>query len=186
MAFSIPDTFTKPVADIISQNSGAELPLVRSGKCNRQAAQLLTSSPAATLFPNARHPDAAVSGLLLLLGCWDESHNISQDLPSTEGSYWHGIAHRIEPDSWNSGYWFRRVGTHPVYEPLHARAAASLQAHTDLGWRLKPAWDPFLFIEWCDEARSNPGSVQERVALEIQQAEWEFLFLWCASAGGSR
>jgi hypothetical protein len=181
VAIPISDTFSEPVAEILTQNSGAQLGLVRAGNCNRDTARLLTSSPAADLFPGARNPEAAVSGLLLLLGCWDESHGISQEIASPEGSYWHGIAHRIEPDSWNSGYWFRRVGTHPIFQPLHARAAATLQAHQNLSWHLKPAWDPFLFIDWCDEARSKPGSVQERVALEIQQAEWELLFLWCGT-----
>ena len=35
---------------------------------------------------------------MLLLGDWERSHELSQDNPSREGSYWHAIAHRIEPD----------------------------------------------------------------------------------------
>ena len=60
------------------------------------------------LFPHARDAPAALSGLVLMAGHWDLSHQIAQDISSREGSYWHAIAHRIEPDSPNSGYWFRQ------------------------------------------------------------------------------
>ena len=29
-------------------------------------------------------------------------------------------------------------------------------------------WDPFAFIAFCERARMQPGSVQERAALQIQ------------------
>src|SRR5438105_123592 len=57
------------------------------------------------------HPElaqACISGLWLRHNFLDESHHISQDLHSLEGSYWHAIMHRREPDYWNSKYWFRR------------------------------------------------------------------------------
>ncbi len=139
---------------------------------------ILSSSPS-VLFPGARAPEAAVSGLLLLLGCWNESHELSQDIASREGSYWHALAHRIEPDASNSAYWFRRVGEHPIFPDLHRQASEILQRR-DAPWKLKPAWDPILFIEWCDEARQASGSEKEQAALEIQRAEWDLLFEWCA------
>jgi len=123
---------------------------------------------------------AAWSGLLLLLGEWERSHEISQDNSSPEGSYWHAIAHRIEPDSSNAGYWFRRVGIHPIFVDLHEKTATILATHDPNGWRLKATWDPILFITWCEEARKGPGTPAERAALEIQQAEWRLLFEWCA------
>lgn len=173
-------TLPEPAAGILAKTANAQLGLTRSASCDRASAQLLTSSPAASLFPQAPHPEAAVSGLLLLLGCWDESHNVSQDISSREGSYWHGIAHRIEPDSANAGYWFRRVGDHPIFPHLHSRAVEILDSEPGLPWRLKSAWDPFLFIQWCDEARLATGSIKERAALQMQTAEWELLFHWCA------
>jgi hypothetical protein len=118
---------------------------------------------------------------LLLVGCWDESHELSQGIESCEGSYWHAIAHRIEPDSSNAGYWFRRVGEHPTFAELHRRASEILERR-HAPWELKPAWDPFLFIKWCDEARQAPGSDKEQAALKIQRAEWDLLFEWCAVA----
>jgi|SRR5579875_290062 len=167
-------------ANILSRCSNRTLPLTRDAHCRHNEAQVLLNSAPAALFPDARHPDAALAGLLLLMGCWDESHKISQDIPSAEGSYWHAIAHRIEPDSFNSGYWFRRVGTHPIFPNLRARSAEILAEHSHLNWRLKQTWDPFLFIEWCDEARADPKSEKARLSRQIQQAEWKLLFDWCA------
>src|SRR5262245_35001335 len=62
---------------------------------------------------------ACMAGLWLYHDFLDESHSISQDLHTVEGSYWHAIMHRREPDYWNSKYWFRRVGDHPIYDKLN-------------------------------------------------------------------
>jgi hypothetical protein len=130
------------------------------------------------LFPHARDAPAALSGLVLMAGHWDLSHQIAQDISSREGSYWHAIAHRIEPDSPNSGYWFRRVGEHPIFAPLHEQATATLAAKVD--WRPKNPWDPYRFLTFCDESRTAPGSAKYDYAQQIQTAECELLFLWCA------
>src|SRR3954451_5018344 len=104
------------------QYSSHSLPLTRAGFVIHPHFHAIEREQAATLFPGARDANAALSGLLLLLGGWEQSHEISQDNPSPEGSYWHAIAHRIEPDSSNAGYWFRRVGVHPVFANLHGEA----------------------------------------------------------------
>src|SRR5262245_21358275 len=56
---------------------------------------------------------ACRAGLWLAFDFLDESHSISQELNTVEGSYWHALMHRRELDYWNSKYWFRRVGEHP-------------------------------------------------------------------------
>jgi hypothetical protein len=173
------DALTDTVRDVLQRYTAHVLPLTRAGKCNRDDAAGIQGVSPALLFPGARAPEAAVSGLLLLAGCWDESHEVSQDITSREGSYWHAIAHRIEPDSSNAGYWFRRVGEHPIFPELHRRASDILQRY-GARWASKPAWDPFLFIEWCEQARQAPGTENERIALQIQREEWELLFEWCA------
>jgi len=138
----------------------------------------LMSTRAIDLFPGARDPKAALAGLLLLYGHWGASHQISQDVYSVEGSYWHAIAHRIEPDSQNAAYWFRRVGVHPIFKALYVDAQSCLSS-SKTGWRLRNEWDPYLFIQWCNEARNQPGSEKERVARRLQRLECAHLFTWC-------
>ncbi len=175
------DVFTEPVRGILREYPAGVASLTRSGTCKAKDAAMIQASGASLLFPGARAPEAALSGLLLLMGCWEESHKVSQEVSSREGSYWHAIAHRMEPDSSNCAYWFRRVGEHAIFPELHGRAAEILE-HADVGdWRLRRLWDPFLFIEWCDEARQTPGTEKERAALEMQRAEWYLLLEWCAS-----
>ncbi len=152
----------------------------RTGECNQDDATAILEASPSTLFPGARAPEAALSGLLLLAGCWDKSHEVSQDIASSDGSYWHAIAHRIEPDSPNAAYWFRRVGTHPIFPELQRRASGILERSAP--WTPQASWDPFLFIDWCDEARRAQGSDKEDAALRIQRAEWDLLFAWCADS----
>jgi hypothetical protein len=183
--FNLP-TLSEPVKSILQQQADAVLPLTRSPQDqNGEDVEKLRLVSASELFPGARQPDAALSGLFLLLNCWNASHHISQDIHSREGSYWHGIAHRIEPDSFNAAYWFRRVGAHPIFPELHGQAQQILdeqmKGSREGRWHLKSSWDPFLFIEWCDEAREQPGAAKEKAALAIQKAEWQLLFRWCAS-----
>ena len=43
--------------------------------------------------------DACLAGIWLLHDFLEESHRISQGIPTSTGSYWHGIMHRREPES---------------------------------------------------------------------------------------
>ncbi len=155
------------------------LPLSASECVPKELPAGLMSTPAEQLFPDARDSMAALAGLLLLYGHWDLSHQVSQDVASREGSYWHAIAHRIEPDSWNSGYWFKRVGEHPIFPRLYADCEALLDP-SKTGWRLESTWNPSLFIEWCDEARPLRGSEKHALACRIQRLECDHLFSWCS------
>jgi hypothetical protein len=111
------------------------------------------------------------AGLFLYFGCWEEAHSLVDDLETPDGCYWHAIVHRQEPDAGNSGYWFGRVGAHPVFPALRARAV-------ELGLPSPPQWDPFAFIHYCERAAA--GSGEERRAMEVQRAEWQLLFDHCA------
>lgn len=111
---------------------------------------------------------ACRAGLWLGFDFLDESHQISQDLNTVEGSYWHAILHRREPDAWNSKYWWRQVGNHPVFAQLAGEAGR-------LGWR---AWDPAAFVDACEKERGS-GSERETLLRAVQRAEWELLFAWC-------
>src|SRR3989454_127530 len=105
---------------------------------------------------NGDEVDACLAGLWLYHDFLDESHALSQSLHSPGGSYWHGIMHRREPDFDNAKYWFRRVGRHPVFEPLR-QAAAALATSQELDAAAKflatqSAWDPFRFVDLCEAA----------------------------------
>ena len=123
-----------------------------------------------------------LSGVWLLHDYLDESHTISQKIDSTTGSYWHGIMHRREPDYSNAKYWFRRVGQHPIFEPL-GRAAKVATDVLSLGGRTislsdEHAWDPFRFVDLCQSA--GGGAPQDVEWCQVAaRVEWEFLFDYC-------
>ena len=85
----------------------------------------------------------------------------------------------MEPDFSNAGYWFRRVGEHPIFGALHAQVGALL-ASSDTGWRMKNQWDPHLFLIWYEEAFAVPDCEKRSIASRIQRLECELLLSWCA------
>jgi hypothetical protein len=177
-----PAEFGPEVERILALDGGGNrlMPLAH-GTCSSAAAHnLLSQADASRLFPGARAPEAAVSGLWLYFSCLDESHSLSQEIESSEGSFWHGIMHRQEPDPGNAGYWFRRVGQHPLFSDLAQAALEIVAAHPDSGFACGERWDPFAFIDFVETARLRPGSEAERAAQEIQRAEWQLLFRYCA------
>jgi hypothetical protein len=139
----------------------------------------LSEPSLAGLFLGAAHRLrlALASGLLQVHDFWDASHEAAQradDLGEPAfAAYWHGIAHRREPDAGNAAYWFRRVPEHAVYKPLAEAARPLLEAHGDsqLAGRLVPggAWSSSAMIDLCVEARS--GTPQETIARRLQRLE---------------
>ena len=150
------------------------MPLAPSGPSSIEAKEHLKTLSAAGLFPEARAPEAALCGLYLYFSCLDEGHTLAQALETPDGSFWHGIMHRQEPDAENAAYWFRRVGKHPVFPTLAAAARG-------LGYPAGEKWDPLGFIDYCEAARRRPGSREEKLAMQVQLVEWQILFDYCAA-----
>jgi hypothetical protein len=124
--------------------------------------------------------DACRAGLFLYHNFLDQSHTISQELLTPTGSYWHALMHRREPDFENAKYWFRRVGTHPVFEGLRADAAElAADAPPQAAFlRTQTAWEPFAFVDLC--AAALVGRVPcDELCRQIQKREWQLLFDWC-------
>jgi hypothetical protein len=114
-------------------------------------------------------PPPCAAGLWLRFDFLDESHAISQENEGApDWDFWHAIMHRREPDAWNSKYWWRRVGKHPVLEQLRERAP-------EVGYSFST---PEAFVDFCEKVRGT-GSAEEATAKRVQQLEWQLLFVWC-------
>ena len=123
--------------------------------------------------------DCCLSGLWLLHNFLDESHEISQSIHTTSGSYWHGIMHRREPDFSNAKYWFRQVGDHAIHPALadSARQLAA-QSPTDESAELSDSWDAFSFVDLCENAIRG-RSKHDQFCRDVAQLEWQLLFDYC-------
>ena len=76
--------------------------------------------------------------------------------------------HRREPDAFNSKYWFRRLGAHPVLDQLRKECPATGYTYTN----------PFDFVDFCEEHRGT-STKEEELAQRVQLLEWRLLFDWC-------
>src|SRR5262245_27692199 len=160
------------------------LPALGPGTPNESARPKLTALALIRSLAGAKIADfvasrCVISGLWLWHDFLDESHQISQDIDTVEGGYWHAMMHRREPDYGNAKYWFRRVPRHSIHEPL-AGAARELATQA----RLDPVaeflvrqdgWDAFRFVDLC-EAIARGRSQCEQLAREVARAEWRLLF----------
>ncbi len=146
-------------------------------------ASVLNEESWASYLPQAsrKHRLSLLAGLLQVFDAWEESHEAAQaadDLGERSYSaFWHGIAHRREPDAGNASYWFRRVGDHPIFMVLGETATPFLQAHGDSSLTRKliasGRWNPFAFIELCDDGR--PRASETALAQKLQRLEMKLL-----------
>jgi len=169
---------------------GLEVQAILDGARGRLSSLVTRSEPATAerknsislaLFAHSAHPAGALSGLWLYADFFDQGHSVAQDDKSREGSLWHAIAHRREPDYWNSSYWYRQAGNHPIYPAILEAARRLSDSMPGAGFRGAGSskWEPHVFVEYCEEAARSRGE-REQFALRLQRAEWEILFDYCA------
>jgi len=178
-----PNAYGPLVSELLALDGNGlrPMPLLASECSSATAATRLQAIDAKKQWPKSRNPKAALSGLWVYFCDFEEAHSIAQDLKNDEGSYWHAILHRMEPDPGNAGYWFRQVGDkHPIFGDVARAASEILRQIPEAEFRCSPSkWDPYAFVAFCERARSQPGSASEIAARQIQLAEWQALFDYC-------
>lgn len=104
------EAFSPAVAELVI---AAPVPGLQEGPRDDGLANWLGSHSAAeTVVADLRESvdtDAVTSGLWLLAGELDRSHDLSQQLKTPQGSFLHGVMHRREGDYGNAKYWFHRA-----------------------------------------------------------------------------
>ena len=178
-----PKSYGAPFADLLGEE---RLNPLDPGSPNSKVKSPLDALTVQTAFTqpvaDADMANACLSAIWLYHDYLEESHKISQSISTPTGSYWHGIMHRREPDFSNSKYWFRKVGEHPVFEPLSS-AASKLASTSDFHGSAafmadQSKWDPFDFVDLC-EASSEEHSPSQNLCRQVQKQEWELLFDYC-------
>jgi hypothetical protein len=143
------------------------------------------------MLPGAARRDrlALAAGLLQIHDFWDASHEAAQQADDlgerSTSAYWHGIAHRREPDSGNALYWFRRVGVrHPIFGPLAEAARTPLEAYGNPPATARliadGSWNPSAFIALCADGHPDPKLAG--LAHDLQRIEMSMLLDATASA----
>lgn len=103
----------RTVAVLSAGPRGSRLVVSRLGECcQRDAALVMTASE---FLDMDSAPASAIGSPLHALwlahrGDWDGAHVLVQDNPSADAAWVHAHLHRVEGDSGNAAYWYRRAG----------------------------------------------------------------------------
>lgn len=127
---------------------------------------------------------ACLAGLWLRFDYLDESHQLSQEIETVTGSYWHAVMHRREGDYGNSKYWLRRAGQHQAMDALHEAVTGELSGDQPAEIRTlldRPQWDPNEFVDVCEAAVGGRSDLVP-ACRTLQRREWETLFDFCFTA----
>lgn len=169
-----------------------------AGSPNEAArAELAALSPAdiaaGRKLADRKMAECCLSGLWLLHDFLHESHELSQEIHTPTGSFWHAVMHRREQDYGNSKYWLRQTGDHPAFAAIYAAARSEfsrrpaapnettrafapleIQALIDA-----PKWDPYRFVDLCQEACRGGDRELAQACKTLQMIEWRVLFDDC-------
>lgn len=176
-----PTRYGPEVARILALDGNGRrlIPLTSAGCSSEQARTILKTSPSHQLFPGLKAVAAPVAGLWTYFSCFAQAHELASASGTQECELWHAILHRQEPDAGNAAYWFRKAGPHPSFAALAREANRILKNIPEAEFSVGD-WDPLAFVTFCERARGEGGPANQRAALEIQRAEWQILFDYCA------
>lgn len=148
------------------QLCAGQLDSVVPSQSTRQQLESMTLESVVGPCRNQLAGECCLSGVWLLHGELDASHDISQRIKTSDGSYWHGIMHRLERDFWNSKYWYQNVGNHPVLDRLQEEFGE---------------FYPNDFVDQCEALleSENPSPADVERVENISTLEWKFLFEHC-------
>jgi hypothetical protein len=179
LALGAPDLIAALAHDALGDDGRHSPPLIQSAPRRPRILGALSEGAWTELFPRSSRTArlGLAAGLLQVHDFWDASHEAAQQADDlgekSVSAYWHGIAHRREPDAGNAAYWFRRVGRHPLFAPLATALAPVLESHGDPKLTAKltanGSWNPFAFIDLCTQAR--PDTPDATLARELQRLE---------------
>jgi hypothetical protein len=146
--------------------------------------ELLRTVRDVQLLPGARSQSQVMcvrAGLYLIHDFLDDAHEMAQAAgegsSSSVAAYWHALVHRREPDYDNARYWFRRVGSHPVFAQVADEASALLndsqfrsQLRFDRLFDGRGRWDAMAFVDLCQECKRD-WSDRAQAAARLQEIE---------------
>lgn len=131
---------------------------------------------------------ACQAGLWLLAGELNRSHELSQSLDNSDGSFWHGIMHRREGDFWNAKYWFRRTRNHPVRKLLADKISESTTELLDFGLPIQRFVDVDSqadSIVDCSELALKNRCIWSSPLRQVCWWEWQLLWVHCLEASNT-
>ncbi len=179
-----PDKYGKKIAPLLHRKKLMEL---GPGQPNEDLRIELRKCTIESIFPEQviRDEDMArtcLAALWLYQDFLTEFHHLIQLVQTNTASFWHAIMHRREQDYWNSKFWFRSAGQHPIFPALQQKALELSRKGagdpTAIFIRKQYEWDPFVFVDLCERNQGTQSSA-ELLCRQIQTAEWEILFDFC-------
>jgi hypothetical protein len=188
------DALSKPAREVLKLDvADAYTRLVAPSSGNPGARPLLDSLNPDNVLSKPAHSRSDAAAMLAGLWLWQdwlsESHQISQSLATSTGSFWHAIMHRREGDFGNSKYWYSRCSDHPAIATLTAAAADVINpfpADKSALKLLHPGWNSTAFVDFIQSVHDRRDDPRHSLAVALQQLEWRILFDHCSRAAAGR